>query len=131
MCIKEIPSSGRYRIIFFASKDLVDKSGASQSALISCSKIIEQFPAGTIELVVLHPLKERFEWTDIPPVVKQLAEMRTYGLSRKEDAYEVFGVLNDEGLIAIVRPDGYIGMLVSLSDTNEVEEYLRSCLIYK
>ncbi|XP_014557645.1 hypothetical protein COCVIDRAFT_96672 [Bipolaris victoriae FI3] len=127
----EIPSSGRYRIILFASKDLVDKSGASQSALISCSKIIEQFPAGTIELVVLHPLKERFEWTDIPPVVKQLAEMRTYGLSRKEDAYEVFGVLKDEGLIAIVRPDGYIGTLVSLSDTNEVEEYLRSCLIYK
>ncbi|EUC41785.1 hypothetical protein COCMIDRAFT_8539 [Bipolaris oryzae ATCC 44560] len=127
----EMPSLGRYRVIILASKDLLDKSGVSQSALVLCSEIIEQFPAGTIDLVVLHPLKERFEWTDIPPIVKQLAEMRTYGLSPKEDAYEILGVSKDEGLIAIVRPDGYIGTLVPLSVTNEAEEYLRSCLVYR
>ncbi|EMD95130.1 hypothetical protein COCC4DRAFT_149279 [Bipolaris maydis ATCC 48331] len=127
----EIPSLGRYRIIVFASNDLLGKSGVSQSALISCSEIIERFPAGTIDLIVLHPLKKRFEWTDIPPIVKQLAEMRTYGLSQKEDAYKIYGILEDEGLIAVVRPDGYIGTLVSLSITHQVEEYLRSCLVYR
>jgi phenol 2-monooxygenase len=116
-------------MIVFASNDLLDKSGVSQPSLQSCSEIIQQFPEGTIDLVFLHSLKTRFEWTDIPPSVKQLAEMRTYGLSRKEDVYEVYGVSKDEGLIAVVRPDGYVGMLAVLSSTEEVEEYLRSCLV--
>jgi phenol 2-monooxygenase len=90
---------------------------------------MQRFPTDTIDLVVLHPLKVRFEWTDIPPSVKQLAEMRTYGLSRKEDAYKIYGVLEDQGLITVVRPDGYIGMLATLSDTQEVEDYLCSCLL--
>jgi phenol 2-monooxygenase len=116
-------------MIVFTSNDLLDKSGVSQSSLQSCSEIVQRFPEGTIDLVFLHSLKTRFEWTDIPPSVKQLAEMRTYGLSRKEDAYEVYGVSKDEGLVAVVRPDGYVGMLAMLSSTEEVEEFLRSCLV--
>ena len=116
-------------MIVFASNDLLDKSGVSQPSLQSCSEIIQRFPEGTIDLVFLHSLETRFEWTDIPPNVKQLAEMRTYGLSRKEDAYEIYGVSKDEGLIAVVRPDGYVGMLAMLSSTKEVEDYLRSCLV--
>jgi phenol 2-monooxygenase len=125
----ELPSVGRYRIIVLASNDLLDKSGITQSSLVSCIESMQQFPAGTIDLVVLHPLKTRFEWSDIPPNVKEAAEMRTYGLSRKEDAYEIYGVRKDEGLIAVVRPDGYVGTLAPLSSTKEVETYLRSCLI--
>jgi phenol 2-monooxygenase len=90
---------------------------------------MQRFPAGAIELAVLHPLKTRFEWTDLPPNVKEAAEMRTYGLSRKEDAYEIYGVSKDQGLIAVIRPDGYVGTLAPLSTPKEVEEYLRSCLI--
>jgi phenol 2-monooxygenase len=90
---------------------------------------MQRFPAGTIDLVVLHPLKTRFEWTDIPSRVKEVAEMRTYGLSKKEDAYEIYGVPKEDGLIAVVRPDGYVGTLVSLSGTKEAETYLRSCLV--
>jgi phenol 2-monooxygenase len=125
----ELPSVGRYRIIVLASNDLLDRSGVTQPSLVSCIDIMQRFPAGTIDLVVLHPLKTRFEWTDIPPNVKGVAEMRTYGLSRKEDAYEIYGVCKDKGLIAVVRPDGYVGMLAPLSGPNEVEGYLRSCLI--
>ena len=125
-----MPSVGRYRVIVLASNDFIDKSGVSQLSLISCSKIIEHFPAGTIDLVVIHPLKKRFEWTEIPASVKQLAEMRTYGLSQKEDAYEIYGVSQDEGRIAVIRPDGYIGTVATLSGTVQVEEYLRSCLVY-
>lgn len=125
-----MPSVGRYRIIVLSSNDLLDKSGVSQASLLSCSDMIERFPAGTIDLIVLHPLMDRFEWNDIPPTVKRLAEMRTYGLSRKEDAYEIFDVSKDAGCIITVRPDGYIGMLSALSSTTDVEAYLSSCLVH-
>ncbi|KAG8668152.1 hypothetical protein FPOAC1_007525 [Fusarium poae] len=103
----EMPPTGRYYLLVFASKDLLDKSGASQLALQSSVEIISKFPQGTINLVVIHPLTTRFEWTDIPAGVKKLAEMRVYGLARKEDAYETLGVSKDDGVIAVVRPDGF------------------------
>ncbi|KAI9148172.1 3-hydroxybenzoate 4-monooxygenase [Paramyrothecium foliicola] len=125
----ELPSVGRYRIVVLASNDLLDRSGASQSSLRSCTKVMQHFPVGTIDFAVLHPLATRFEWTDIPSVVKEFAEMRTYGLSMKEDAYKIYHVSKDEGIIAVVRPDGYVGMLAPLSDTEAVETYLSSCLV--
>ncbi|KAJ4392728.1 hypothetical protein N0V91_011294 [Didymella pomorum] len=125
----ELPSVGRYSVIVFTSNDLLDKNGLSQSSLRSCTKIVQKFPAGTIDLAMLHSLETRFEWTDIPAEVKEVAEMRTYGLSRKENAYDIYGVSTDMGLIAVVRPDGFVGSLAPLSSTAEVEAYLRSCLV--
>lgn len=125
----ELPSVGRYRIMVLTSNDLLDKSGLSQPSLLSCTQIIQKFPAGTIDLAVIHPISRRFEWTDIPAGVKEIAEMRTYGLSRNEDVYDVYGVSKDKGVVAVVRPDGYVGTLTSLSGTAEVESYLRSCLV--
>ena len=124
-----MPSTGRYHIIVLASNDLLDKSGVSQASLSSCSDIIARFPAGTINLIVLHPLKQRFEWSDIPLSVKRLAEMRTYGLSRKEDAYDIFGISKDVGGVAIIRPDGYIGIVSTLSNTIDIEAYFSSCVV--
>lgn len=124
-----MPSTGRYRILVLTSNDLLDKSGASQVALLSCLDIIQKFPAGAIDLLILHPLRDRFEWSNIPLGVKTCAEMRTYGLAKKEDAYEIFGVSKDEGLIAVIRPDGYVGMLAPLSDPQLVEAYFSGCLV--
>jgi phenol 2-monooxygenase len=124
-----MPSTGRYHILVLTSNDLLDKSGASQLALLSCVDIIRKFPTGATDLVVLHPLQKRFEWTDVPPCLKTFAEMRTYGLAKKEDAYEIFNVSKDEGLIAVIRPDGYVGMLAPLSDSKTVKAYFNSCLI--
>jgi phenol 2-monooxygenase len=124
-----MPSRGRYHIVVLTSNDLLDKSGASQLALSSCIDIIQKFPAGVTDLIILHPLQKRFEWTHLPPSVKAFAEMRTYGLAKKEDAYEIYGVSKDEGLIAVVRPDGYVGMLAPLSESKLVEAYFRGCLV--
>jgi len=79
--------------------------------------------------VVLHPIKERFEWTQIPSEVKKLAEMRTYGLSKKEDAYGIYGIAKEEGAIAVIRPDGYVGILGRLSAPDVAEDYLSDCLV--
>lgn len=125
----EISSVGRYHMLVFASNDLLNKSGASQSALTSSIDVIRQFPPTLIELAVFHPLSERFEWEDIPAGVKDFAEMRTYGRSKTEDAYDVYGVPKEQGLIAVIRPDGYIGMLAPLSGHAEVEAYFDSCLV--
>ncbi|KAG9610187.1 putative phenol monooxygenase, partial [Aureobasidium melanogenum] len=125
----ELPSHGRYRILVLTSTDLLDPTGKSQTALQACTKMMKSHPAGTLDLVILHPIKERFEWTQIPSDVKRLAEMRTYGLSKKEDAYDVYGISKEEGAIAIVRPDGYVGVLCRLSAPEIAGTYLKDCLI--
>ncbi len=93
-----------------------------------CDVIIPRFPAETVELVVLHPLKERFEWTDIPSCVKEYAEISFHGLS-DEDAYQIYGVSAASGALAVVRPDGVVGAVAPLDETDVIEEYLAGCLI--
>ncbi|KAF5989357.1 phenol hydroxylase [Fusarium bulbicola] len=115
----EMPPTGRYYVLVFTSNDLLDKSGISQSSLQSSVEILQKFPKGTVNLIVVHPLTSRFEWTDLPAGVKAFAEMRTYGVSKKEDVYEVLGVSKDDGVVAVVRPDGYVGMMAPLSKTAE------------
>lgn len=117
-----------YYLLVFASNDLLDESALSQASLRSSIETISKFPAGTINLVVIHPLTTRFEWTDLPTGVKTLAEMRVYGMARKEDAYEILGISKDVGAIAVIRPDGYVGMLAPLMSVGLVNEYLRGCL---
>ncbi|KAF5251762.1 hypothetical protein FANTH_3372 [Fusarium anthophilum] len=125
----EMPPTGRYYVLVFTSNDVLDKSGISHSSLQSSVEILQKFPKGTVNLIVVHPLMSRFEWTDLPAGVKAFAEMRTYGVSKKEDVYEVLGVSKDDGVVAVVRPDGYVGMMAPLSKTAEVEDYLRGCLV--
>ena len=55
--------------------------------------------------------------------------MRTYGLAKKEDAYDIYGISKEEGVIAVVRPDGYIGILCRLSAPDAAEDYLSDCLV--
>jgi phenol 2-monooxygenase (NADPH) len=124
-----MPPTGRYYILVFTSNDLLDKFGTSQSALQSSVDTLQKFPKGTVNLIVMHPLTSRFEWSDLPAGVKTFAEMRTYGVSKKEDVYEVLGVSKDDGVVAVVRPDGYVGMMAVLSQMNNVEDYLGGCLV--
>lgn len=112
-----------------ASKDLLDPHGASQAALRSCEETMRKFPVGTIDLVLVHPLRERFEWTDLPRFVKQCAEMKTYGLAAGENAYGVYGIPAEEGALAVIRPDGYVGTISPLTRPVDVEAYFKGCLL--
>ena len=125
---KEMGSSGRYTLMVLASNDLLDPRGSSQKALQSSSEILDNFPVGVIDLVVLQPLTVRFEWTDLPSCVKQLAEMKTYGLAKQEDAYDFYGIPKKAGALVVVRPDGYVGMLGRLDAPGLVEDYFKGCL---
>ena len=91
--------------------------------------MIERFPDSLIEPIVAHPPVEReFEWDNIPGCVKEHAEMRFYNGYELEDAYRIYGVDPTKGALAVVRPDGYVGIVAQLGDVSRVEEYLRRCM---
>ena len=93
------------------------------------SQLVSQFPASVIEQIVLHPALHRsFEWDDIPVCVKQDAEMRFYDGSALDDAYSMYGVDPAKGALAVIRPDGYVGIVVRLDEVVRVEDYLKGCI---
>lgn len=54
--------------------------------------------------------------------------MRFYNGTELQDAYKAYGVSPEKGAITVVRPDGYIGMISELKDTDSVHAYLKGCL---
>ena len=47
----------------------------------------------------------------------------------QSDAYNVCGVEREgKGLLAVVRPDGYVGLLTDWEDLTPVEEYFAGIL---
>lgn len=54
--------------------------------------------------------------------------MRFYNGTELEDTYKIYGVDTKKGAIAVVRPDGYIGTIAELKDTDRVGEFLKGCL---
>lgn len=111
------------------STDLLDRKSISAETLTRVSQLVSQFPASVIEQIVLHPsLHRSFEWDDIPACVKQDAEMRFYDGSALDDAYSIYGVDPMKGALAVIRPDGYVGVVVRLHEVVRVEDYLKSCI---
>jgi phenol 2-monooxygenase len=60
--------------------------------------------------------------------VKVEGEMRFYNGTELEDAYRVYGVSRVRGAIAVVRPDGHVGAIAELKDTERLRNYLKGCL---
>ncbi|KAG5291801.1 FAD binding domain-containing protein [Histoplasma ohiense] len=127
----DFPSTARFRILILTSNDLLSPTGVSAAALksIGSTLLTNKFPPSILELVAIHPeLKSDFLWDEVPSELKKHAEMRFYNGSALQDVYATFGVPADKGVIAVVRPDGYIGVLAALDDVQRIELYLGSCL---
>lgn len=45
-----------------------------------------------------------------------------------DDAYAAYGVQPSDGALAVIRPDGYVGIISALDDTDRIKEYLERCL---
>jgi phenol 2-monooxygenase len=54
--------------------------------------------------------------------------MRFHGMA-DEEVYRIYGVAEDDGAVVVVRPDGYVGTVVALSNVELVKEYLAGCLV--
>lgn len=63
-------------------------------------------------------------WHDIPQEVKKQSEMLFYSGYELDDVYDVYGVVTNQGALAVVRPDGYIGVVATLEDVDRLERYL-------
>ncbi|KAL1970194.1 hypothetical protein VTN77DRAFT_5354 [Rasamsonia byssochlamydoides] len=126
----DFPSTGRFRVLCLTSSDLLDPQGTSAQTLTTISSsLLPRFPPSLIEQVVVHPRLERsFEWKDLPVAVKQHSEMRFYSGYEIDDVYGIYGVDSAKGGLAVVRPDGYVGVTARLDDLGRVERYLESCL---
>jgi hypothetical protein len=75
--------------------------------------------------VVIHPrLSKEFVWSDIPSEVKQHSEMSFYSGYKMDDVYGIYGVDPSKGALAVVRPDGYVGILADLGDVQRIDNYL-------
>lgn len=82
-----------------------------------------------IEQVVIHPrLGKTFMWQDVPNELKKHSEMRFYSGYALDDVYKIYGVDETRGALAVVRPDGYVGMVARLADLERVQEYLERCI---
>ncbi|KAH1335533.1 hypothetical protein KXX35_006063 [Aspergillus fumigatus] len=119
-------STGRFRILCLTSSDLLDPKGVSAQVLTSLgSSVLPRFPPNVIEQVVIHPrLGKTFMWQDVPNELKKHSEMRFYSGYALDDVYKIYGVDETRGALAVVRPDGYVGMVAGLADLERVQEYL-------
>lgn len=82
-----------------------------------------------LEQVVLHPrLPRPFMWKDVPAVLKKYSEMSFYSGYELDDVYRIYGVDPSQGALAIIRPDGYVGVIAELGDVERLREYLERCL---
>ena len=145
-CKIDFPSNGRYKILVLTSTDLLKPEGRSSEALRRVGGILNQFPPGVIELVVLHTLEKTrsISWKDLPAEIKQYAEMRFHSaypgeaptgkfqtrnqIYQAEDAYGIYGVNRNEGAACIIRPDGYVATVVSLDNVEDIKTYFQRWL---
>ncbi|KAJ5732486.1 hypothetical protein N7493_003967 [Penicillium malachiteum] len=125
----DLISTGRFRILCLTSSDLLNAQGVSARALTNIGSIIPQFPPSVLEQIVIHPrLSRDFSWNDIPAEVKEYSEMSFYSGCELDDVYATYGVDPAKGAVAVVRPDGYIGVISELRDVERVERYLKTLI---
>ncbi|EAW08800.1 putative phenol monooxygenase [Aspergillus clavatus NRRL 1] len=123
-------STGRFRILCLTSSDLLDPKGVSAHTLTTLgSTVLPRFPPSSIEQVVIHPrLSRTFMWNDLPSEVKKHSEMKFHNGYELDDVYKIYGVDGSQGALAVIRPDGYVGVVAALDDVRRVERYLEGCL---
>lgn len=54
--------------------------------------------------------------------------MQFYSGYEMDDVYKIYGADAAEGALAVIRPDGYVGITATLNDVTRVEKYLERCL---
>ncbi|EFQ97164.1 phenol 2-monooxygenase [Nannizzia gypsea CBS 118893] len=148
----EIPTTGAFRILCLTSKDLLDPHGTSSqtlsglcdmvkcvSSLYSSSNILQLitiYPRALVGLTPTSPPKaplptSSFVWSEVPSSLREVAEMSVYcSAVANEDAYGLYGVSEDEGVVAVIRPDGYVGVVACLGEAgvDKVRRFLQGAI---
>jgi hypothetical protein len=113
-------------VLTLLSADLLDPTGISTTALNATTNLIQNFPPSLIEQIIIYSqFPGEITWENIPSCVKEQAEMSFYNGYELEDAYRIYGVDPAKGAMVVVRPDGYVGVVVALGDVAAVEGFLQ------
>ncbi|CAL5868961.1 uncharacterized protein PFLUO_LOCUS3189 [Penicillium psychrofluorescens] len=125
----DFPSTGRFRILCLTSSDLLNPRGISAQTLKQLSQLIGRFPQSLVEQVAIHPrLPKDFMWNDVPSELKLRSEMSFYSGYEMDDVYGIYGVKPEKGAVAVIRPDGYVGVVAELADVGRVATFLEKCI---
>lgn len=145
----DFPCTGRFGLLVLTSMDLLDPEGMSAKFLDDIDSLIASYPPNLLHLTVLHNLPDPIRgvaWKALPAVIHRRAEMRFHsarpgelpggqtGATRlhtlgAEDAYGIYGASREQGLIVVIRPDGYVGVVAALDSVKPVINYLDSIIM--
>ncbi|RPB11815.1 hypothetical protein P167DRAFT_188824 [Morchella conica CCBAS932] len=127
----DMPTSGRYRIVAALPTAFRTDPAAFQKVLEGLVETLPgRFPEGVVESVVVFPGERgSLEWTDFPACVRERSEWLVLG-DHYGMVYKTWGVEESAGGVAVVRPDGYVGLVASALDAAvaEVGTYLEGVL---
>lgn len=126
----DMPSTGRYRILVLLPARFKSSSAAFAGIVeFFVAALPAEFAAGAVETVVVFPgARGGLEWTDFPACVRERSEWLVLG-DRSGEAYAMWGVDEERGALAVVRPDGYVGIVAALEEAQaDVVAYLRGVL---
>jgi hypothetical protein len=54
--------------------------------------------------------------------------MAFYSGYEMDDVYGIYGVNPEKGAVAVIRPDGYVGVVAELADVGRVATFLEKCI---
>ncbi|KAG0126603.1 putative phenol 2-monooxygenase [Tuber indicum] len=127
---EDLPSTARYRILTLlptSFKHFPDKY--AELLTILTSRIPSTFPPSMVEVTIFFPGERgSLEWTDFPPSVREKSEWLVFG-DEFGEVYAAWGVDEEVGALAVVRPDGYVGAVAALSEVVVVENWLGKVLV--
>ncbi|KAI5779363.1 FAD binding domain-containing protein [Geopyxis carbonaria] len=111
----DFASTGVYRVLLLLPASFRADPAAFAPLLQACAATVPlRFPDGVVETAVVFPGERgALEWTDFPAVVKERGEWMVFG-DHYGEVYKTFEVDEAKGAVAVVRPDGYVGMVAPL-----------------
>lgn len=128
----DMPSTGVYRLLVLLPSAFRATPGDFAGLLTAYSADIPaRFPQGAVETVIVFPGERgNLEWTDFPACVRAQGEWTVLG-DHYGCVYGTFSVDVAKGAVAVVRPDGYVGVVAGLQEGGDgvVDGWLRGVLV--
>jgi phenol 2-monooxygenase len=135
------PDTGSFKAVIFCRRDILRLASDSAKAIqIVLEQVAPKFSTTLLKTSVVIPemvhaptgpserlfATSQYDlWELLPSCTKRDAEMTTYALS--DTGYNTYGINPNNGAVAVVRPDGIVGAVMSL-DPRGIEAQLKEFL---
>lgn len=121
---------GKYHIALFATSSFRQPNTSSRMAMERlATALVPRYPKGSVHPVIVFPGSEMadVDWSIFPEAIQKSMEMDVFGATN--DTYVLYGIDPEEGAIAVVRPDQFVGTIASLADLEKITAYLDRVLV--